>query len=269
MSSIVLELQRDAMDGATKIGDLLRKSLVVATKLQLPDWIQWCQSELSGYPSGTDGPDYRQVQGELQVYNPHNGHWMQMQGAAQIFSTCCLQPVAEIEELGKGKGVLGMAAPPHIARRVVDPITPPRIIVPHSAMNRILDAVRNTILDWTLKLEMDNILGEGMTFTKEEKQIAMSNVHHYNIGTVNGVVGSVTGGNLQIGDYNQIRGQLEGMGVSKEERDGLEQLMADLATASAAERPNLVRRGIEWTVRNAGGIGQLSHALHEWFQKFQ
>ena len=32
------------MDSDTNLGSLLRKSLAVATKLQLADWIAWCTS---------------------------------------------------------------------------------------------------------------------------------------------------------------------------------------------------------------------------------
>jgi len=34
----------------------------------------------------------------------------------------------------------------------------------------VLDAVRNIVLEWTLRLERDGIIGENMTFTNEEKE---------------------------------------------------------------------------------------------------
>jgi len=46
----------------------------------------------------------------------------------------------------------------------------------------VFDAVRNRILDWTLKLEAEGILGEGMTFTQKEKEAAQHVV--FNITTV-------------------------------------------------------------------------------------
>ncbi|MBA3883836.1 MAG: hypothetical protein H0X73_14300 [Chthoniobacterales bacterium] len=45
------------MDANTNLGSLLRKSLAVATKLQLAEWIAWCKSELNGYPSGAKFPN--------------------------------------------------------------------------------------------------------------------------------------------------------------------------------------------------------------------
>jgi AbiTii-like protein len=52
----------------------------------------------------------------------------------------------------------------------------------------VLDAVRTEILKWGLKLEKDGILGEGMTFSKDEQQKA-SEIHytthiHGNVGNV-------------------------------------------------------------------------------------
>jgi len=42
----------------------------------------------------------------------------------------------------------------------------------NNQVTSIFDAVRNRILDWTLKLEAEGILGEGMTFTPKEKEAA-------------------------------------------------------------------------------------------------
>ena len=38
----------------------------------------------------------------------------------------------------------------------------------------IVEKVKNTILEWTLKLEEEGVLGEGMRFSDEEKQTAKS-----------------------------------------------------------------------------------------------
>lgn len=39
-------------------------------------------------------------------------------------------------------------------------------------MYRIMSTVRNKILDWALLLEENGILGENMTFTEREREIA-------------------------------------------------------------------------------------------------
>ena len=59
---------------------------------------------------------------------------------------------------------------------------------------RILDAVRNAILNWSLKLEKDGILGEGMSFTPQEREVARKNARELgpviNIINIDNMVGS-------------------------------------------------------------------------------
>jgi AbiTii-like protein len=51
-------------------------------------------------------------------------------------------------------------------------------IAPPTALVGILETVRMVILNWTLKLEEDGILGEGLSFSSSEKQTASE--HTYN-----------------------------------------------------------------------------------------
>ena len=39
-------------------------------------------------------------------------------------------------------------------------------------MHKIISAVRNKILEWAILLEENGIVGEGLNFTNEEKQVA-------------------------------------------------------------------------------------------------
>ena len=196
------------MDAETNLGSLLRKSLAVATKLQLTEWIAWCKSELNGYSAGTNIPDYRVVQGELKMFNPYNGVWMQFVGLGPIKSSCA-QSIAEVQDLANSDGMICQSVPPEAYVQMRDIITPPKLILQKTSLVGILDAVRNTILEWTLKLEADGVLGEGMTFSQQEKKTVMKNETNYHIGTFSGVLGNVSGGNVQIGDYNQIEAQLK------------------------------------------------------------
>lgn len=38
-------------------------------------------------------------------------------------------------------------------------------MVSHTAVVKIVDAVRTVVLNWALKLEEDGVVGEGMSFT--------------------------------------------------------------------------------------------------------
>jgi hypothetical protein len=130
-----------------------------------------------------------------------------------------------------------------------------------------MDGVRNTILDWTLKLEADGVLGEGMTFSNDEKKAVMKSETNYHIGNFSGVLGNVSGGNIQIGDFNQIKAQLKAAGISEAECTELKGLMQELPSATEEKRRNIVSRGVEWTIRNANALGTLSTSIREWFEK--
>jgi hypothetical protein len=58
----------------------------------------------------------------------------------------------------------------------------PSLNINASEFWKILEAVRKIVLEWTLKLEADGIIGQGMSFSKEEKEKAQSityNIKNY------------------------------------------------------------------------------------------
>ena len=72
MPALVPELVKAAIDATVSPGDLLRRALVVARRLAVPELVDWISSELNGYYS-REVPDYRRVQGQLIAENPING----------------------------------------------------------------------------------------------------------------------------------------------------------------------------------------------------
>jgi hypothetical protein len=54
----------------------------------------------------------------------------------------------------------------------------PQVVFGHSQVSGIVEKVRNRILDWALELEGRGILGEGLTFTQQEKQIVQEQHIH-------------------------------------------------------------------------------------------
>jgi hypothetical protein len=57
--SLLREIQDAAIDGSTDLETLLRKCRVLAARLKNEQFKQWVQSELDGYSSTADVPDYR------------------------------------------------------------------------------------------------------------------------------------------------------------------------------------------------------------------
>ena len=109
-------------------------------------------------------------------------------------------------------------------------------------MHGILEKVRSRILDWALDLEGRGIIGEGMSFTPQEKQAAQE--QHYHFGNVSGSQiqissnGSTqTQANTTGTDLEALRGLVEALGAALDrgtvQGDAADELRAELATLKA------------------------------------
>ena len=76
MSSLVLELQADAINQEVSCSDLLRKALVVSKKLEVDSIENWLYQELNGYSGSPSDeiPDYRIIRGQVKALNPYHGY---------------------------------------------------------------------------------------------------------------------------------------------------------------------------------------------------
>ncbi len=71
---IVIQLQEMASNSQNHLPDLLRKALLISSKLGLEDFKSWVLSELNGYQSEEDIPGYRIIGSQLKVINPYHGY---------------------------------------------------------------------------------------------------------------------------------------------------------------------------------------------------
>ncbi|MBK8817028.1 MAG: hypothetical protein IPN42_16655 [Methylococcaceae bacterium] len=274
MKSLVLELQRESMNSESRLSDILRKAFVVATKLKVDEFKIWIESELKGY-SNTDIPFYRKVNGSVKAWNPYNGWIPVIVENTEINNLISNreigQPISEIESLCSQKelgGILQVPLPQDWITTIFSKSRlyhlgmVPTLIVDKAQLDGILDAVRNEILNWSLELEKQGILGDGMSFSTEEVIMATNiNIHSFT-----GILGDVSSSNIQIGDYSSIHGTLKEKGVSQEERNELENLLDKIKTASPEEKKGLIQNGFEWLSRNASVIGTLSDTIKGWLE---
>nr|WP_290224080.1 hypothetical protein [Trichocoleus desertorum] len=179
MNSLVLELQRDALDPSSSVLFLLRKALVIAKKLSIQEFQEWAALELSGYSDGSRLPQYRFVEGQVKARNPYHG-WVPVMLSSDLdefLSSCPMhQPISEIQSLAirDGSTVLIFLSKEMEALLMQGMNVPlqPAIHVDRSQIHGILEAVRDIVLNWSIKLEQDGILEEGMTFSREERRVA-------------------------------------------------------------------------------------------------
>lgn len=272
MAYLVLELQQAASSGAIPLPDVLRKARMVATKIKLMAVNSWIAHELHGYPSGTQLPTYRHLRGDVRARNPYNGLLVPVRvGNAEsqdALSVCKIyQSIGSLYELTTGDSNylnLPFSEQQMISLRRMFPdesdwLMPFRKL-DYTRVAAIFDAVRNRILDWTLTLEEEGILGEGMTFTPQEKDKAAA-LPVINIGTVenfHGVIGSVTGSTLHIDNVHAVDSALESRGFSAVERAEIQRLVAEHKAAAEGGKLAAAKRGAQWVVEHAEKLGTLA-----------
>ena len=175
------------------------------------------------------------------------------------------QPIGELESvLSHGdKGHLTFPLPSSITTSLIEDsrvgLVPERH-VPQTGVFGIVDAVRNQILGWSLKLEKEGVLGTDVEFSQEEKEKAKvdSNI---NIVNFKGILGNVQTENLQIGDYASIYDKLKEKEIPQSDRNELECIFDDLKTADNSDRKSVIARGLAWVNKHKEILGSLAQVI--------
>src|SRR3990172_11039624 len=169
MPSIIQELQIEAARQSGSVTELLRKAKIVASKLDLQEFLEWIENELNGYKE-TDYkkyPPYRFINGEPKGWNPYHG-WLPLifshEKSQEILSQMPTnQPIGQLEDLySSGNSNLQIPYAPKAQNKISEATgsrTKFTLMIDRSAVAGVLDAVRNIILDWSLKLEKEGVLG--------------------------------------------------------------------------------------------------------------
>ncbi|MHB8898387.1 MAG: AbiTii domain-containing protein [Thermoguttaceae bacterium] len=242
--SLVIELQQLASEKRNDISDVLRKAMMVATKLDLPDFRQWIECELDGYPDDTPVPKYRIVQGTVYGRDTLTNRLVPYAFPPKMASTLqnvnCREPIAIFAALqGKHTGI--MQKP--LAAEVVNVLLQdqdefehfqPERHIPNTTPDRIIDAVRSALLQWALRLEKEGILGEGMTFSSVEKNKAMSS-QQIRIDKFQGILGDVSNSwvqqqlemDVKKNDFESLAAYLRSLAVPDDDIEELKQAVTE------------------------------------------
>lgn len=228
---MVIRFQAMALDNHILTSDLLRMAKAIATKLALKDVSEWIDNELNGYPSA-EVPDYRKVRGQLRAVHPMRGLMEAPVADGELeekLSTVNVRSaLGELESVPEGAS-LTFPLPTQLAHTLQSDqpeflrFSLLRVIGNNKLVN-IAEQVRNRLLDWSLQLEQQGILGENLQFSQKDKDRAPMTTTNFNFhGTVNnaGVMGSdnhdFTQYNTQqivAGDFAALKKLLEELGVS-------------------------------------------------------
>lgn len=210
----MLQLQSLASDPNCDVEELLNKALLVSRKLKIKEFRKWCALELEGYGE-KELPEYRKFQGQLKVFNPFHGlqPFIIPQELDEIVTSIeVFQSIGDINNLLKQEGgsftnILNNEMKHLLMNMQGDRLSKlePRVIFARTQLMGITTKIRTIILNWSLRLEEDGILGEGLKFTEKEKEAAMS-VNNFNIQNMQGIAGTVSGGTVNQNNQMNIKG---------------------------------------------------------------
>lgn len=181
MDGIVLELQREALRQNDNVLSLLRKAYLIARKLHLEDFGKWLNKELNGYGTKDKVPNYRILRGEVKAWNPIQG-WIpvlfdheygldihqprdSIANLINVYNTSKEGKQAIVHFPAEINSLLGKNAPIQ---------TKYALHISTNQLYTIVESVRTAVLEWSIILEENGIIGEGIQFSKEEQEIAVN-----------------------------------------------------------------------------------------------
>lgn len=288
MAGLVEEIQAQALDPNSQVTDLLRKVKVAAVKLRLEEAIDWVDKELGGYSGveDVDLPPYRRGHGTLIQHTPFSrraihGDTMMVAAMSQVFLR---ESLSSLENLAAGEGNqcnIGLDVNLQDALKKGMGIDNCSFSVDFGK-NLIVSAiasVRDLVLEWSLNLETQGILGEGITFSMEEKQKAAEVAHsitiqsftgHLHQGDVNGhqnrtVVASTdnSANSLEINDtFDQLIQAVDSSIGNENDREAILDLVRAMQAAQGTpEYKPLFQRWVGYVAEYATILGPFVPAL--------
>lgn len=207
MDQIVIELQKEALNSNSDILNLLRKAYLVARKLKLSDFENWINNELNGYEKFEQIPKYRILTGELEGWNPHYG-WIPVileKTNETITTHYTFEPLSSLVNVYNNANNRKIstefsAEVNNILSQYAGFDTKFCLVLSVNQIYTIIDQVRNIILDWSITLEENGILGDDLQFSKQEKETAINTptINHY----TNNFYGNVSNTQIQQDTQN-------------------------------------------------------------------
>lgn len=187
MSKIVIELQQEALKSDCDIMNLLRKAYLVARKLKLKEFEEWINNELNGYKDVDKTPDYRLLTGELKGWNSFYG-WTPVilpKEAEELTTHLATESIASLLDVynKSGKEDVIVQFNPTINNFLsehTESSTKFCLQVGSNRIYHIIESVKNIILNWSITLEENGILGDELQFSDEEKEVANKTPVIYN-----------------------------------------------------------------------------------------
>ena len=282
MSSIVLDLQQEVLSEHCNALNALRKAHLIASKLHLFEFDSWINSELNGYTDYNKVPDYRNVSGSIKAWNPYHGWIAVVVQDGKLEETLCHRrlgdPIGDIIELDKkSENHFYIQFPADVSKSIDKMCTAPfptnySLQVSTHKLKSIVEQVVNCLLEWTIRLEAEGILGEGMQFNKDEKDSAQhlpQTINNY-FGNTNVINSPVDHSAVIAGDENtvsftytaaekaitDIESAVEHETLCAEDKEAVMEILAEIKDkVSQKKKPRVIRAALSGLVDFLIGVG--------------
>jgi hypothetical protein len=273
---LILQIQQAAMDRNAPLTDALTKAKVACAKLGLTKFGEWVDRELHGYMDMPveDLPPYRRLRGVPEGFNPYQGwsaitFWTGEQEAGWGDAPIGISVPSIEASLSPARpvGSFYFPYPAEVKRDLLKSLqraNDVRIRLEVPQVVGLLQHVRSILLDWTLGMEKQGVLGENILFSPLERanaagptSEAIHSVYNIeNVGTLfqsadrSIIQGSVhsTLGLMQQAD--QLVGQIERLlpasDLPAEVRDEATRAIADVREATASKDEGRLRKGLAY-----------------------
>ena len=291
--SLLHDIQNAAVDANVPISTLLRKCAVLAARLENEELRAWVAKELNGYDSVADVPEYRVLGAGASGHlaGPFGSGYQNITippsvlpqwGRKYAEEVRFTQPIATIEDLGKGDGVITCPWPGDLLAYMQtdegNKFAGGLVLygawqtVSRSAVLGVVDTVRNRVLEFALRLEKEApAAGEP---DQPGSEVSKAKVTHlYQTIIHGGVVGNVaTGshatqmtGNIRVekGDLGALKKTLSEWGIPESDINELEgALKTDPADVPLAQKPKttawlskIYQKTVTGGMKLGGGVG--------------
>ena len=130
-------------------------------------------------------PEYRLLRGEVKAWNPYNG-WIpvifenDIESITTHYASDTISSLLNVYENSENRtAILPFNASTNNYLSKLH--TKYALMIGTNQIYSIIERVRNIILDWSITLEENGILGEGLQFSDTEKEIANNTpvINHY------------------------------------------------------------------------------------------
>ncbi len=161
---MINSLIKETQDKNIPLSSLLLKTKVLASKKNDSEFLKWLDCELEGYETTAPCPKYRRLYGQVKFWDPTLGWCLIVIDASAteggMLYRPTIQSIGEIEKLLQSNSPdFRMHYPADIASKLMEPSefkTEVALFIDASSLVGVLDKVRNSLLDWLLKVEKED-----------------------------------------------------------------------------------------------------------------